>query len=528
MNAPPTFDDSKKQQQQQQELSSTPGQAGLGLGLRPHPLLVPQSSTLQFNTFAHAHSVNTNPPLSAPPAPMHNMFFFNQNQNQSLFQQQPQFDFQQSETQMHQSQQPKSSIASLTSSASTASSTLDNAELNAMFTFPNGNNDLDPSRRNSIDSELSLAMGFDELGFLSPVVARKASLAFSASNSVGSPLVQFSDLEGNLINNANLHPLLMQSPLSHSLPVNANSHMNMNYNANNPLPFNPHRRMSYQMAPMSARPLEKWDIDFLCRQQQSGPLMSPHPSHPQVSFLQQQLYHQQQFQQQPTPQSPISHQGPLNTLTNSPESTANPSNIVSIPTPTIKSSPPPKLNIDLTQQPRSTNFMNFFVKAIKPKQSTVGSQDSPSSPGGGLLSAFGRGSKSVAAAAAAAEKSNGLADDTTPTSATNTVVQNANNNLIGGLSGSSISPEPDSPSEHNEFMKQDPDWTPTTNGFTPTTPTASSVTTPTTKRMAKYKSASAPNLGTFAGSGSDTRPRDFICGVCHNRFLRRQDLSRHE
>ncbi|KAJ3004996.1 UNVERIFIED_CONTAM: hypothetical protein HDU68_004822, partial [Siphonaria sp. JEL0065] len=510
MNAPPPFDDTKQHQQQQIQGSS---QAGLGLGLRPHPLLVPQSNTSQFNAFAHSINAN-NAPMSAPPAPMHNMFFFNQNQHQSQFQQQSQFD---SQAQMYQNQQPKSSIASLTSSASTASSTLDNADLNAMFTSPN--NELDPSRRNSIDSDLSLAMGFDELGFLSPVVARKASLAFSASNSVGSPLIQFSDFDGNnLINNTNLHPLLMQSPLSHSLPVNANSHMNMNYlhNANNTLPFNPHRRMSYQMAPMSARPLEKWDIDFLCRQQQSGPLMSPHPSHPQVSFLQQQLYHQQQFQQQPTPQSPISHQqSPLNTLTNSPDAAANPNNIASIPTPTIKSSPPPKLNIDLTQQPRSTNFMNFFVKAIKPKQS--GNQDSPSSPGGGLLSAFGRSSKSGAAAASAAEKStcesNNLADGTTPTSAAITVVQKANGNLIGGLPGSSISPDPDSPSEHNEFMKQDSDWTPTTNGFTPTTPTKSSEATPTmAKRMAKYKSASAPNLGTSAGSGSDTRPRDFICG----------------
>ncbi|KAI9352935.1 hypothetical protein BDR26DRAFT_209175 [Obelidium mucronatum] len=323
-------------------------------------------------------------------------------------------------------------------------------------------------------------MGFDDLGFLSPVVARKQSLALS----VQSPAQQNYEFDPFAHLNQQ-HPLLLSSPLSHSLPIHSHSHMQSHLHsqphlvanqANQPnFSFNPsQRRMSHQIM---SRPLDQYDIDFLCR-----PPMSRHPSLPQVSFL------QQQHNPISTPQSPIHHQN--NTINQQflqfqwkllQQRRREGSIVVELllihpvlqlfhPNPSqpphaiLKSSPPPKLQIDLTQQPR-------------------------------------------------------------PTSATVTLQNTVGN--AGAGSSSSISPDPESPPHQHHVKHEDSDWTPTTSGMTPATPTSTSVTTPTTaKRMARYKSASAPNLGTVPGS--DNRPRDFICATCHNRFLRRQDLNRHE
>ncbi|KAI8837901.1 hypothetical protein BJ741DRAFT_602256 [Chytriomyces cf. hyalinus JEL632] len=64
------------------------------------------------------------------------------------------------------------------------------------------------------------------------------------------------------------------------------------------------------------------------------------------------------------------------------------------------------------------------------------------------------------------------------------------------------------------------------------TESISSISTPTTTALAPSKQRrprhspySAPSSS--SSSSTDTRPREHECTVCHNRFLRRQDLSRH-
>ncbi|KAI8838140.1 hypothetical protein BJ741DRAFT_663513 [Chytriomyces cf. hyalinus JEL632] len=63
-------------------------------------------------------------------------------------------------------------------------------------------------------------------------------------------------------------------------------------------------------------------------------------------------------------------------------------------------------------------------------------------------------------------------------------------------------------------------------------------------RFSKFKSPSSPTLATLANQSAitatsptlvatamqnfDTRPRDHVCVMCGNKFLRRQDLMRHE
>ncbi|KAJ3232429.1 hypothetical protein HDU81_002981 [Chytriomyces hyalinus] len=64
------------------------------------------------------------------------------------------------------------------------------------------------------------------------------------------------------------------------------------------------------------------------------------------------------------------------------------------------------------------------------------------------------------------------------------------------------------------------------------------------QRFSKFKSPSSPTLATLANQSAitatsptlvapmmqnfDTRPRDHVCAMCGNKFLRRQDLTRHE
>ncbi|KAJ3229382.1 Zinc finger protein plag1 [Chytriomyces hyalinus] len=59
----------------------------------------------------------------------------------------------------------------------------------------------------------------------------------------------------------------------------------------------------------------------------------------------------------------------------------------------------------------------------------------------------------------------------------------------------------------------------------------STTTTPPTTTAAPPKQRARPRHSPYSASSSstttDTRPREHECTVCHNRFLRRQDLSRH-
>ncbi|KAJ3061035.1 hypothetical protein HDU98_003049, partial [Podochytrium sp. JEL0797] len=147
-----------------------------------------------------------------------------------------------------------------------------------------------------------------------------------------------------------------------------------------------------------------------------------------------------------------------------------------------KNAPPPRIDLSFAPQ-RSTNFLTFFDDFSIFNHGNTSNTFSTSS----LSNSWSRSSTETSLDAS-------LSPTSTPSPTTATVAQRQQEPSSAKSAACTVSPVTAKP------------------------PRSSSM---------RPKSVSAPTLGT-SPTTPDSRPRDFVCATCLGRFLRRQDLSRHE
>ncbi|ORY48023.1 hypothetical protein BCR33DRAFT_714473 [Rhizoclosmatium globosum] len=359
-------------------------------------------------------------------------------------------------------------------------------------------------RRDSLDSDVSLNHGFDSLAFCSPLVShRKASLASTLSNS-------HSYAFSHSYSNSHLDTLAASQGFVSPLPF----HSTLN-------PFQQQQQL-YMQTPQQQHQLDQWNIDYLCRPQINQQFIPLGSSVPQVSFLDMhQPIDQQSFFMQPQhllPSSPsiafdsvMSTNHDSATITVS-ESTQQQQQPISPPTSAVAS--------------RTNLFFNFFKSKQSPLQ--------PKKPLSGVQEGDDQKTHTT--------QKDSLEHDATPplppsiplpdvapvASSQYPQLTSSSTNPFSPVTSTTSSIKEEYENENDDQgEEEDQDWKPNSTSPDPTnsanpTPTSST----SNNRRTKLKSVSAPNLR--ANDPTDTRPRDYVCATCLNRFLRRQDLNRHE